>query len=777
MAERPFFRADQVGSLLRPRSVQDARRRWRVAGLGTEVAIDRDERGVPTVRASNEADLYFAVGYAQACDRLWQLDVLRRRASGRLSEVFGAATVADDVRARKLALTRVARGSETMLSSGCLANLRSFSAGVNAAIRRFRRRVGLPPEFVLLRYRPWEWTPLDSLMIVKQLGFDLGLNLKYEVFRARLASERPEHTAALGTPRYPADGPVTVRTHTGFGDRARPADHRMAVLPDDSRAWLAGLLGGERSTGSNAWVISGERSASGFPLLANDPHVLFTQPSLWYQLGLRLTGEDGRTSTGYGVTVPGIPGLIAGGNTSLAWGITNSTVDTQDLCTLPPDAPPDGWQEESTIEVRGGDPVPVRAAGGDRYVEFDPPTATEPARCGLFWSGFIPSKEIEACQRMWLSTSYVDFREVLRSFGVPVLNVAVADRDGTIALKTAGRVPRRAGGSGVAPGRFSDVAASWQRFLDFDELPEVVNPPEGYIVSANHKLLPDDAPIDVGGDWVAPYRAQRIEELIGKTEPIAAADCASWQLDESNGRARRVLPTLLGALAAQPPLEPLAATCHRLLTTWDCRDRSDAAAPLVFFRLMQVLGDEWVGGALGADLATVVPDLTLQVDHLVLDPAARTALGVDEPLAVIVGRALHVVGSRLTDEFGDDPAGWRYDAVHQIVDPHPIGKGGAALRAVFAAQPTPVGGSGHTVCLMAPNRRGDVIEGAPWRFVAELAPGGASLWDVLRHGSSGHPLSRHYADQTPAHARGELRETPLPAACGGRTLVLLPAGV
>lgn len=703
--------------------------RRRTSGVRAEVTVDRDERGVPTIHANNEPDLYFALGYAQAQDRLWQMDVLRRRAHGCLSEVLGPATVTEDVRARRLAITRVARASERLLSLSCQENLRAFSAGVNAATRRF----ALPPEFLLLRYRPKPWTPLDSIAIVKQLGFDLGLNLKYEIFRGRLAAERPSLVDLLGVPRYPEDGPVTVGQRSGIHKGHLP-------ISAHSREWLASLLSGEQSTGSNAWVLAGERTADGFPLLANDPHVLFTHPSLWYQLGLRLPDV-----AGYGVTVPGIPGLIAGANDELAWGITNSTVDTQDLCTLDDTTP--AWREDTTVVVRGAPPVPVHAAGGTGYVEFDEDT-------GLFWSGCVPSAEVEACQRMWLSRSYVDFREVLRSFGVPVLNVAVAAREGTIALKTAGRVPYRVRGSGLSPGSFAEVAGSWRRFLDFEELPEVVNPPEGYIVSANHKLIADDAPIDVGQDWVAPYRASRIEELIVNTPRATADDCARWQLDDVNGRARRLLPTLL------------AATPNDLLASWDHRDRGEAAAPLVFMRLVQLLGDEWLSDALGPELATLVPDHTQQVDHLILNESARTSLGVTKPLAEAMANALAEVAAEL------GPPPWRYDSVHRIVDPHPLGKAGAAVHAVFCRPPTPIGGSRHSVCLMAPNARGEVIEGAPWRFVAELAPDGTRVRDVLRHGSSGHPLSPHYDDQTPAHARGDLRQTTLTASRGDRTLVL-----
>jgi penicillin G amidase len=697
----------------------------RVAGLRSGAAIDRDGRGVPTVRAEDEADLYFALGHAQATDRLWQMDVLRRRATGQLSSVLGPATVDEDVRWRRLALTRVARASEAMLAASARANLVAFSAGVNAVLRRR----WLPPEFLLLRYRPEPWTPLDSVLIVKQLGFDLGLNLRHEVFRGQ--DMPPALGAQLRVPRYPAAGPV-------------------ATLPAPSRVWLADLLDGEHAIGSNAWAVAGERTASGAPLLANDPHVTFTQPSLWYQVGLRLGDE----ATGYGVTVPGVPGLIAGASEDLAWGITNSWVDTQDLGVAPP---PGSWREESVVEVRGGTPVPVTAEGGDGWVAVEDGAA-------LFWSGCTPSAEIEACQRMWRARSYVEFREVLRSFGVPVLNVMVAGRDGTIAMKTAGRVPDRVRGSGLVPEPFVSVAESWRGFVPFDALPETVDPPEGYLVSANHELVPNDTAIDLGGDWMPPYRAERIGELIRTTPRVTASDCARWQLDDLNGRARLLLPLLLSS----PPATPAGETCRSLLANWDCHDGPDAAAPLVFSRLMLTLADEWLG-----PLAATAPDLVLQMDHLIQTPPAREALGLP-PLASTVAELLDRIGHALTEELGD-PSSWRYDTVHRVTDPHPLGRAGAALRAVFCTPPTPVGGSNQTVGLMGSTREGNVIEGAPWRMVAELTPTGPRIRDVLRHGASGHPGSPHYDDQTATHSRGDLPPTPFPPG-GNTTLTLRPGG-
>ncbi|GHB55111.1 penicillin amidase [Streptomyces cirratus] len=783
---RDVLRDQALGLLAAPsRWARPRHGTMRHEGIVAGATIRRDHRGIPWVEADNDEDLYFAAGFAQATDRLWQMDVLRRRAKGTLSEIFGDVALPDDVRARKLALERVARASEELLSPQHRAVLEAFSRGVNTAVRRMRRRAGLPVEFVLLRYRPEPWAPVDSLVIVKHLGFDLGVNIKNEMFRAGLTREHPSYAASFLHPKYPDGGAVTIRHPVGPGaadragttDDAVPCSEHVDALPLPSRDWLQGLLRGEHPIGSNAWAVSGERSATGHPLLANDPHILFTQPSLWYQMGLKVSGHEEDAADGYGVTVPGLPGLIAGANRDLAWGITNSTVDTQDLCTL--DSVSDTertWEIESTITVRGGADVVVKAAGGERHVEMDSPATDDAERYGLFWSGLTPSTEIEGCQLMWRARSYEEFREALRGFGVPVLNLIVACRDGDIALKTAGLVPARRPGSGLAPAAFREVARSWERFLEFDELPETVNPQEGYIVSANHKLVPDHVPTQVGIDWVAPYRAERIEELILGAGRVTADDCARWQGDTANGRARRVLPTLLEALDRQPPEDPLARTCHELLKGWDGFDSAEQAAPLVFFRLTQILAEHWVTSRLGADLAGRMPDISLQVDHLILDGGARKRLGDREPLPAVVSRALLEAAGRIAQAHGTQPGLWRYEHVHVLADRHPLAKAVPALAALFGGRTTPVGGSGHSVCLMTPDRQGAVVEGAPWRFVAELAVPGPELRDVLRHGSSGHPLSPHYEDQTDAHSAGRLYPVDLqgPTARPGPVLALRP---
>jgi penicillin G amidase len=745
----------------------------RLQRYGADATIARDERGIPWITASCEEDLCFAAGFAQACDRLWQMDLLRRRAQGTLSEVFGSKTAAADVRVRRLAIHRVARAAETALSARGRLALDSFSNGVNTAIRRMARRGALPPEFLLLRYRPRPWTARDSLAIVKMLGFDLSKNLASETFRARLVREAPQYAQAFLEPKYPADIPLTIwpdGTRSGRASGPVPDGRGTGPIPATPGAQRAGepscviepwpgarLPARGEGGGSNAWVLAGSRTASGSPLLANDPHVGFSQPSLWYQAGLCLT-DGPQPSEGYGVTVPGLPGLVCGANQCLAFGITNATVDTQDLCLAATgEQLPGGWAERSMIKVRRGADVPVDSAGAQGCVEIDIP-GLPGERWLLFWSGYQPSAEIDGSLRAWRARSYGEFRDALRYFGVPVLNYLVACADGTIALKTAGCVPRRRPGSGLLPAGYAEVAQSWQSFLGFEELPEVVNPAQGYIVSANNKLMADDDRLYLTADWAGAYRAPRINELIRERGRVTARDCARWQMDVMNARARRLLPVLLPALGTEDPPDDLTAACLDLLRGWDGYDHPGLAAPVIFSGLLTDLTAAWAGSRLGPDLADAMPDLSLQVDHLILDAAARSAAGVQGPLGLPALSALQRTATRLARELGGNPRLWRNDRAYVIADGHLLGRSARALAPLFGHPESPVGTSRYSVRLMFPGPSGVITEGAPWRFVAETGGDGCTMWDVLRHGSSGHPLSPHYDDQTAAHEQGRLTE-------------------
>ncbi|WP_085066632.1 penicillin acylase family protein [Catenuloplanes japonicus] len=753
--------------LLGRRSLRATRPSGRIdaAGVRQQVVIDRDERGVPWVQAGAEPDLYFGLGYAMAADRLWQMDVLRRRAHGGLAEVLGPSLIDQDVLARTLSFSYAAERSLTALPSQAAENLDAFAAGVNHLIRRLRRRAALPVEFQLLRYRPEPWTAVDSVAIIKQLGFGLGRNLHQELFRDGLAARHPHLADVFSVPRYPQGGTTTLGRPGPDTRPAPPAAPVTSRLPDSSRAWLSALLTGQRTGGSNGWVVGGAMSRTGGPMLANDPHIAFTQPNLWYQVGLRL-GPD----IGYGVTVPGIPGLVAGTNRDIAWGITNATADTQDLFAITDaDHRPPEWTRPQVITVRGGAPVTVTASGGPGYVLLAP-------SAGLYWSGFFESTEAETCQRMWRARSWGQFREVLRGFGVPVLNFVLAAADGTVGFQTAGIIPRRRAADGVGVSSRADAERRWRAPLSFDELPESTGDAGSVYVTANHKIIPDGRPPHLGADWGGPYRADRITDLIRRAAPgIAAADHGRWQMDTVNGRAVRVLPALLTALAAHPPARGPAAGCYDILARWDCRDDAAQPAPLIFAALMRQLADRWVHTPLGRDLTVLMTDVTLQVDHLVLDDAARKHAGENEPLPAVVGHALAAAAASLANTWGPDPAQWRFGDLNRIRDRHPLAAAVPGLRAFFGDPDTPVSGGGQTVCLMYPTEDGSVTEGAPWRFVVCFGADGPLIQDSLRHGASGNPASRHYDDQTMTHTQGRLHTVPLDGPASPTTRLTIRA--
>jgi penicillin amidase len=725
-----------------------------VSGLQGAVEIARDQRGVPWIAADVEHDLYLGMGVAMAYDRLWQMDVLRRRAAGRLAEVFGRRAVGSDVLARTLAFERLARDSAVLLPASAHANIAAFARGVDIAVRRLRRRGQLPLEFHVLRHSPAPWTVSDSLAIIKQLGFHLGRNAQQEIFRSRLLAERPDLARSFLTPKYPPGGSVSIDTGVRVPQPPVDIQDHPAPLSAPTAAQLAALLAGRQWSGSNAWAISAARSATGFAALANDPHISFSQPSLWYQMGLELDGERA-----YGVTVPGLPGLVIGANSSLAWGMTNSAIDTQDLAVGAPTQCSGKWSETSTVRVRGAADITVTASGGPGYARLQGQRGEPTEAVALYWSGFHPSVEAESCQRMWRAQDYAAFRASLRGFGVPVVNFTVATRSGVVALRTAGLVPRRNPRDSLVPADVDVVASRWHAPLSFDELPELIDPPSGSVVSANHQILPVGVAPHLGVDWGGPYRADRIGQLLTMSALVDPEDFGAWQLDLHNGRAQRILPTLLEALEQRPPASPLEAFATNALYSWNGKDAADLAAPLVFGELLNVLTERWVTSRLGDDIVESMTDLTLQVDHLVLNRHARRQLGESEKLPAILAKAMAEVTRRLTLKFGDDPSRWRYGHQNRIADPHILAGSSEALRSLYRSPSTPVGGGGQSVCLMYPDRTGRVVEGAPWRFIAEFGPNGSTrIRDVLRHGSSGHPLSSHYDDQTQAHAEGGFYE-------------------
>lgn len=741
------------------RSLPTYRGQLRLPGLLDRVEVYRDSRGVPHLCARNLHDLYLAQGYVTADDRLWSMDTDRMAASGRLAELMGADWVHVDRHFRTIGLRRAAEASLAAYSEEGRECLEAYAAGINARIGQGR----LPPEFGLMGRRPEPWTAVDSLTLIKYVAYGLGGNWDEELFRANLIQ-------AVGA----------AKAAELFGKR--PALQDLAhleeiALPDTTALMGLAALTLNGASGSNAWAVSGSRSQTTGPLLANDPHLAVRTPSPWYQS--HLFGPAGMDVMG--VTFPGIPGILLGRNQHIAWGATNLNADVQDLYVeqLHPDDPNlvrwgDGYepmtQVEEVIRVRGRRQPVLHEVSFTRH---GPVIAQAGATAlSLRWAALEPSAEIENFLRINRAESWPAFREALRGYGAPAQNFICADRSGNIAWRAQGRIPIRARGDGQAPVPGWSGEYEWDGYIPFGQLPEVVNPPEGFVVSANEEPRMEGYAHFLGASWASPYRAQRITERLRGATRMTAQRMQEIQTDVVNLHTRSLLPVLLGAvqegLRQAPHHESLNEAEKRvllMLSGWDGKETAERPEPAMWQQWYLFLVEELFRPQMGLTLYDqfVASGLPVQMtDRLVKQvaegkPSRWLSPEGEEGLGRLALRAFRRSVALVAAKQGRSPEFWRWGREHRLTIRHPISRGGNPLGSLMDQGSFSAPGSGHTINCMAYSKvRPFSVTTAPlWRFVADLfLPEESS--DILASGQSGHFLSPHYGDQIGPWLRGEL---------------------
>lgn len=689
-----------------------------VPGASAGIEIQRDEMGIVTIRAGSDADAAFALGYAHAQDRLFQMDLTRRLGAGRLSEVIGAATIETDRFMRRVGLYRVAEENLTHLPDDVRHFLQAYANGVNAYLAR---RDSLPaPEFLLLGYRPEPWTPADSLVWGRLMAWQLSGNWRDERLRQALADRLPAQVMQ-------ALWPVT---------------QKHALLDDPQWPLL-------NSGASNNWVLAGTRSVTGKPILANDPHLALDMPAAWYLA--RLETPSGRLA---GASAPGVPLIVIGDNGHVAWGFTTTQADTQDLFveTLLPGgryATPFGPQpllsRDETIGVKGGAPVVehVLETRHGPLIQID--QATQRAYA-LAWTGLAPDdRTAAALLAMSHAPNAMAFHDALRRFNSPVQNVVYADDAGNIGFATVGRIPIRKtlveDSLMPVPGETSDY--DWIGMIPFDALPQGMNPPAGYFATANNRVTDANYPYFVTARWDADYRIDRIRQMIEARPKHDLDSMTAIQRDTYSLAAETLVPLLLAS-------EPDAR-----LSAWNRRmDRADAA-PLIF--------DAWIRelahGLLDEDLGNAFSefwfwDTKILIDALKGGPAAQLCddrrTPVVEDCAWQVRQAHDRAMKALADAYGSDPSSWRWGAAHRAHFPHPLFQHLPVLQAWLDPN-IPTDGDFFTVGRAVPQVEDptgasfDNVFGAGLRAVFDLADLDRSRF-VIAGGQSGNPVSSHYGD-------------------------------
>ncbi len=546
--------------------------RLRVAGAAGPVEIRRDRWGVPHVRAGSLDDAWFGQGFCHGQDRLWQLDLYRRFSSGRLAEIAGGHGLAADRFMRTLGLRRIALLEEAALEGELRTALESYSAGVNAAAEA---AAALPAELQILRQRFEPWRPADTLTLTKLLALGLSTNWERELLRADMTRELGPELAARLDPSYPAGNPVALEPGMPWsGDGLA-----LAEQIDRVRETL-GLA--PEATGSNNWAVSPVRSATGGALLAGDPHLTQRMPGITYQLGIEVAGRSCR-----GASFPGRVGIVFGQNDDVAWSLTNTMADVMDLYVERVEGEEYEFRgerlplvtTEETIAVRGREPeqLVVRATHHGPIVN-DALGADPDEPLALRWSALEGPCVTEASLGVLRVTSGPELVASLAPHVAPVSNLVWADRHGSIGYKAIGRVPLRRGDCPDLPKPGWSGDFEWDGWVPYDEMPELVDPEQGYVLTANNRITPADYPHHITSDWLDGYRARRIEDLLAADDEHDLDRFQAMQTDMLS------IPGLETArrLARLRPRDQRETAAIERLRSWDGRMGPDSVAATIY---------------------------------------------------------------------------------------------------------------------------------------------------------------------------------------------------
>ncbi|TQJ30417.1 penicillin acylase family protein [Microbacterium sp. SLBN-146] len=767
-----------------------------VDGLASDVTVERDELGIPVITADTTDDLFFAQGYVHAQDRFWEMDFRRHVTSGRLSEIFGESQLGTDAFLRTLGWREIAEEEVAALDATTRAYYDAYADGVNAYLAE-NTGADASFEYAVLGlqngdYEIEPWSPADSVAWLKAMAWDLRSNLEEETQRALLATDLGADELGALYPEYPFDtNPVIVPTISDVPDlgtatedpgdaEAVPASIEWTEVDGVVEAASALLGGAGEGIGSNSWVVSGDLTETGMPLLANDPHLGAALPSVWHQIGLRcraVTSDCAFDVAGFGFS--GVPGVIIGHNDRIAWGFTNLTTDVADLYVekIEGDA---YWRdgelqplEERTesLVVAGGDDVelvvretsngPIVSGLADDYTAIadDPPPGTGDAPAGeyavsLKWTALSPGTTASAVFALNVAQDFDDFRYAASLFDVPAQNLVYADVDGNIGYQTPGKLPIRGAGDGWLPQPGWDSAYDWQGFIPFEELPVVLNPPEGYIVTANNAVVGPDYPYFLTRDWDYGWRAARIVDLIERKAargPLTIDDMRDIQADNEFHMGRRLAASFVDIHTGRQG--PDAAL--ELLRSWDAQN--DAGSPAAAYA--NVLWDELVQNLFVRGREDPAPTtdqgrLFLLVDELLQEASSpwwsNGGLDVSGRDAMLERTASEAY-DRLAAMQGDNLARWNWGSLHALpLRSDTFGSSGIApIEMLFNRGPYPVGGGSSVVNATGWDIGGDLatVTVPSMRMVVDLADFDASRWNHLT-GASGHTFHPNYVDQT-----------------------------
>ncbi len=749
-------------------------------GLAGPVDIVRDREGVPHIQGQTLEDLYAGLGFVHAQDRLWQMELIRRAAQGRLSEVFGTPTVATDVFLRSLDFYGHVERTWTKLDARSRTALEAYARGVNAFLQR---PVGLlearlPPEFLILRHQPEPWRAIDSIAALKMMALNLSTNMEHEITRLTYAAQGfgPAEIEDL-MPTDDAKAPPLPDLRQLY--TLRPLRSAAALQPSSADDIITGGA-------SNNWVVSGARSRTGKPLLANDPHLRLSAPSTWYFAHTTLVRPGAAPRNIAGASLAGTPLIVLGRSDTLAWGFTNTGADVQDIFIerLNPDNPgeyqtPEGWQRFVT------DTVEIRVKGADtrtlhrRWSRHGPVLPESYRNLGallgptqvaaLKWTALTDDDTTIVAGMLDPDLRTVnDYMMHMRPYIVPIQSMVAADSDGNIGMIAPGHVPIRDPANkvaGRAPVPGWDASYDWTSTIPFEDLPRRENPPDGAIGTANASIVGPDYPYLITLDWDTGYRQERINELILSRTNHDVASMKAGQLDVLSLAVLRLKPLMLEAArrAGSTETETMAR-----LAAWDSGMRGDAAEPLMFMAWLRETVRAIYADDLGPAFQRFFNPHAPVVQRLLegkatgrnwCDDTTTTAV---ETCDMQISRALTAALTDLTKRYGGDRRSWRWDTAHTALSDHQALGSLPVLGALFNVH-VPSPGGPYTL------DRGMVDFGAEPPFANRGAASSRAVYDfadldnslfIHTTGQSGNPFSPFYRSLAERWSKGEYIRIP-----------------
>ncbi|WP_051239896.1 penicillin acylase family protein [Pontibacillus halophilus] len=705
--------------------------------LQSDVRVTYDRYGVPHIEASKDADLFRAQGYVQAKERLFQMSMARRQASGTLSEVVGEQAVEQDKYFRTLGLRRAAERSYASYSPEMKEVLQYYSEGVNAFIEEAIASKRLPVEFALVGFSPSEWDPIDSLTIGKYMAFDLGGHWERQAFNYHLLQQYGEEKAYELFPSYPKQAPTIVK------DINIGQSFSSAIIP-------------EEFNGSNNWVVSGEKTASGKPLLADDPHLGLATPSIWYEMHLQSPNYNVN-----GVVFAGVPGIILGHNDEIAWGVTNVGPDVQQLY-LEKRHPDEAytfmyegeWEKAKVIQepinVKGEDTIPytvVETRHGPILSEFAGQSDGEHA-LALRWTALDATTELEAFLDVNKAKNWNEFEDALAKFHAPAQNFVFTSKDGTIAYKANGKIPIYPDGKdALLPLEGWNAENEWVGYIPYDELPTVINPEQGFIATANNKVVGPDYPYHISHVFAQPYRYARIHEFLEENNHLTVNDMKELQMDVKNLQAEEFVPLFVSKVRNGEVSETMGEALS-ILEKWDYKDEATQSAPLIFHTWMDHVEEE-----LYKDLSSDVRGLFTGKGQTT-DELLRQSFSGEDPqwvqeaggLEELLTKSLKSSIEELYASFGSELTAMSWGEFHRVEFYHPLSSISYLEPFFNSNSPVPSDGSAVTVMAASHNEEGIVNHGASWRFVFDGSTYEKSE-QMVGPGQSGHVKSVWYDNQ------------------------------